>query len=84
LHVGPPDKDERRVLVERFVSTAVQNSAGESDVLLESSLDAIALASAGLSRANVIGVCREAIMNAIRENDVATKLETRHVLELLQ
>jgi transitional endoplasmic reticulum ATPase len=80
VYVGPPTSDERRILLIHGMEKAAPD---KSEILSSKVLDEIVSKTNEWSRADVNGLCREAIMEAIRENDETPYLKPKHILNLL-
>jgi SpoVK/Ycf46/Vps4 family AAA+-type ATPase len=91
VRIDPPTSEERKELVlARLKKALVQAQADKraTKEMLEqfgvmAFLNEIVDRTAGMSRADIVGVCREAVMSAIRENSESPLLMARHLLDML-
>ena len=81
IYVGPPTPEERKHLLLEGMKSAASRSPHNEQLL--SSLDQMVIQTRDWSRAELNGLCREAIMEAIRENDQHPCLAPVHFFHLL-
>ena len=78
----PIDNEIKALILLRFKKAmAICEDKGQEIVLV---LDDIVQQMRGMSRADIVGLCREAVMSAIRENSQNPILRSRHVFNLLK
>ena len=80
IHIGPPDMRARAAIIRLRCS----EMAGTMDALDPTEIERLVDATEGFSRAEVDSVCREAAMQALREDIGATQVRPEHFRTALE